>query len=263
MANALVFILRKRNHHCLAYLDDFAGCASQYSKAKAAFDCFTYVTQHLGLQLSHKKCVPPTTQIEWLGYQVDTVNMSISIPPPKLEEVLAECTIWETRSRVNKVMIQSLLGKLIHLSNCIQHGRKFLTRIISTLRAMGDRNWTTIDIEFKKDIRWYQLYARTGNGVNLYAPSLPSLWIECDSSLSGAGGNTITHAYTWQYVDNHRKIFKAIHQLEALNIIVAYRTLAHITSKHPTAVTIYTDNSSSSYALMTGRTRPSSCKLCS
>lgn len=152
-------------------------------------------------------------------------------------------------------MIQSLLGKLVHLSNCILHGRKFLTRILSTLKAMEARTWRTIDSEFKKDVRWFQLYARAGNGINLYTPSLPAIWIECDSSLTGGGGNTSTHVYSWTYTDNHVQTFKAIHQLEAVNILIAYRTLAHATSHQPAAVTIYTDNMSSSFALMPGRTR--------
>lgn len=250
-----MFILRKRHHYCLAYLDDFSGCALDFKKAKEGYDCFLYFTRHLGLQLSHKKCVPPTTRIEWLGYLVDTVKMTISIPSEKLEEILAECLVWETRSRVNKVMIQSLLGKLVHLSNCIQHGLKFLSRILATLRAMEHRTWTTIDIDFKKDVRWFQLYARHGNGINLYTPSLPTAWIECDSSLQGVGGNNMLHAYTWKYSDRHVNTFTAIRQLEAVNIIIAYRTLAHITTKNPLAITIFTDNISSSYALMTGRTR--------
>lgn len=149
---------------------------------------------------------------------------------------------------------RSLLGKLVHLSHCIQHGRKFLSRILATLRAMQNRAWTTIDSEFKKDIRWFQLYARTGNGINLYTPSLPSMWIECGSSLHGGRGNTDTCAYSWVYTNRHVHTFKAIHQLEAVNILIAYRTLTHANTKDSLAVTIYTDNMSSSYALMTGRT---------
>lgn len=136
VANALVFILWKQDHHCLAYLDDFSGCALNFQKAQAGYEAFLHLTQQLGLQLSNKKCVPPTTHIEWLGYQVNTVEMTIAIPPQKPEEILQECEVWEERSHVNKLMIQSLLGKLVHLSNCIQHGRKFLSRILGTLRAM-------------------------------------------------------------------------------------------------------------------------------
>lgn len=118
------------------YLDDFAGCALDYGKAKAGYDSFTYFTRHLELELSHKKCVPPSAELEWLGYHINTNRMSVSIPAQKLEEVLDECTIRETRSHVNKTMIQSLLGKLVHLTNCLQHGWNFLTRILATLRAM-------------------------------------------------------------------------------------------------------------------------------
>lgn len=43
--------------------------------------------------------------------------------------------------------------------------------------------------------------------------------------------------------------------MEAINILVANRTLAHIDSDEPASIVILTDNSSSSFAPMSGRTR--------
>lgn len=64
VANALVYILASNSHHCLAYLDDFAGCDSNINKATAGFNAFIALTNHLGLQLSEKKCMPPSTSVE-------------------------------------------------------------------------------------------------------------------------------------------------------------------------------------------------------
>lgn len=50
--------------------------------------------------------------------------------------------------------------------------------------------------------------------------------------------------------------------MEAVNILVAYRTLAHHDSHRPTSVLILTDNISSSAALMTGRTKDSVLGAC-
>lgn len=255
VANALVYSMASNSHHCLAYLDDFAGCDANLSRASAGFDCFISLAAHLGLELSKEKCVKPTTEVEWLGYHIDTVLMTISIPQAKLAEVLEECRHWLTRKRVTRTMVQSLAGRLSHVAGCIRHARKFLTRILGALRGDPTKKWITIDNEFLKDVKWFYLYADVANGVSLYAPNIPQLIIECDSSLVGAGGNTDDFCYTWRYNAQHTKRFPVIHQMEAVNILVAYRTLAHHQSQAPIRVLILTDNISSSSALMTGRTK--------
>lgn len=255
VANALAYLMAEKQHHCLAYLDDFAGCSSQLEQAQKAFQCFKDLTDYLGLQLSSHKCVEPATQVEWLGYFVNTETMTVSIPEEKMREVVNECGAWFDKKRVTKTMVQSLVGKLSHIANCVVPGRKFLARMLGTLRALGDRKWTTIDDEFIKDVKWFHQYATSSNGVTLYTPTLPTVIIECDASLEGAGGNTSTHCYTWKYSPKYKEQFQVIHQMEAINTLVAYRTLAHCNNKGPIRALILTDNMSSSQALMSGRTK--------
>lgn len=263
VANALAFLMARQSFHCLAYLDDFAGCEASPGVANKAFDKFMVLANELGLQLSKHKCVKPTKVIEWLGYLINTDTMTVAIPPQKLDEIQQECAVWLTRKKANKVMIQSLVGKLSHLSNCVLPGRKFLSRILSTLRDMGNRKWTTLNADFIKDVRWFFLYARSSNGITLYTPSFPQVVVECDSSLEGGGGNTQGYCYTWPYTTAYKEAFPVIHQMEAVNILVAYRTLAHRLSSDPRSVLILTDNMASSHALVSGRTKDSVLGACS
>lgn len=159
--------------------------------------------------------------------------MTISIPEQKLQEVIAECGAWFNKKRVNKTMVQSLVGRLAHVANCVLPGRKFLARMLGTLRAFGDKKWTTIDEEFIKDIKWFYYYASASNGITFYSPQLPTVIIECDASMEGAGGNTASHCYTWRYSATYKQTYQVIHQLEAINTLVAYRTLAHLTITGP------------------------------
>lgn len=50
--------------------------------------------------------------------------------------------------------------------------------------------------------------------------------------------------------------------MEAINILVAYRTLAHCTDKGPVRALILTDNMSASQALMSGRTKDNVLASC-
>lgn len=173
VANAIVYLMGTNNHHCLAYLDDFAGCSAKIATANDTFISFKNLTGHLGLQLSDHKCFKPAQTVEWLGYLINTREMTVSIPEDKLKEVIAECALWFNRTRVNKTMVQSLVGRLAHIANCVLPGRKFLARMLGTLRAFGDKKWTTIDQEFIKDVKWFYYYASASNGITLYAPPAP------------------------------------------------------------------------------------------
>lgn len=257
VSQAVVYLMAQEGFTVLAFLDDFAGCEMDRTKAEAAYACFIRLTTRLGLQLANDKCAPPATIMQWLGYDINAQTMIISIPQEKLKEVLAICQLWSAKKRASRQMIQSLLGKLIHLVNCVRHARKFTARILETLRYMNTngKDWTTVNDEFKADIAWFRHYAEQANGVSLFAPVKEKIYIECDSSLTGGGANTDLAYYRWKYTKQHTDRYAAIHQLEAVNALVAYRTLC---PSHETAgkcVVILTDNLSSSFALEYGRSK--------
>lgn len=255
MANAVVHIMRNKGHFVLAYLDDFSGCHSDILLADQGYRDFLQLAQELGLSLATQKCVKPSKRIEWLGFDINTNDMTIKIPTEKLREVLNECKKWKARTRANRRMIQSVRGKLIHISACVQQGRKFVSRVLDTRRSMGDRNWTYINDEFLLDLAWFEKYAEVWNGIHLYQPQRPSIFIECDSSKTGAGGNTNGFCYAWEYSAQHTHAFAPIHQLEAVNIVVAYRSLAHLLRMPGARVVIFTDNLASSHVLQSGKTK--------
>lgn len=255
MANALVYLMRKEEKFILAYLDDFGGCSATREQAQEEYDTFKNIAKKLGLVLAEKKSSPPSQLMEWLGYLVNTKEMTVSIPKDKLDTVLTECEGWLTKTRVNKSTIQAIAGRLIYIASCIPQARKFTARVLATLRAMGQRTWSTINQEFKADIRWFNEYARTANGMHLLTPHRVCYEIECDSSLLAGGAADNFRYYTWLYTEEHRGKYPTIHHLEAINLVVAYKTLATRYTTTPADIVIFTDNMASSFALQTGRTK--------
>lgn len=238
-----------------AYLDDYCACHHDLDQAQAGYNVFVDLASELGLQLSAHKCVPPTTRLEWLGYDVDTVAMTISVPCQKLSDLELECKTWLSKKRASKRMIQSIAGKLLYISSCIQSARKFTARILATLRSLQDGAWTTISPGFKADLQWFLHFARSANGVLYYTPSRPEVHIECDSSLFGGGGVGPGLYYAWSYSKTHMGEFKSIVHLEAINLLVSYRTFAPAIKDRGVNLVIYTNNRGSACALETGRTR--------
>lgn len=253
--------MAKTGCHILAYLDDYASCALSKSKAEEDYNSFIQKADELGLKLAFDKCQPPSTSIEWLGFLVDSSEMSVRIPETKLKEVLQECQKWLDRSRINKHHLQSLVGKLIYVSSCIEHGRRFTGRLLGLLRGMEGRTWTSLSAEAKLDLRWFCQYASSGNGRALIMQDT-DFFIECDACLNGGGGNSATHYYKWRFDQQHMNRFKNIHSLEAVNLLVAYVTLAPLSYHKRLTVILLTDNIASSFALSTGKTKDTILGLC-
>lgn len=263
VSNAMVYLMARANYFTLAYLDDYAGCGMTQHQALESYDYFCATASRLGLALAAHKCVPPTQVITWLGYHIDTTNMTVAVPSEKLTEVLQLCQSWITKKRANLRMIQSLAGRLLYVANCITPARRFMSRVLAALRALDNKKWVTLGHEFKLDLRWFLYYAELANGRFYYTPERNKSEIECDSSLLGAGGVAGRYYYSWLYSDEHTTTYSHIHHLEAINLLVAYPTLAPLVTQPGDQVIISTDNISSSYALETGRTKDSVFAKCS
>lgn len=262
VANALSFMMAKRGFKIISYLDDFAACCPTKEQALDSFSSFIDLANSLGLKLATHKSSAPATKMEWLGYNIDARLMKISIPSDKLQQLLVDCTAWLAKKKANRKMIQSLASRLIYVSNCVSPARKFTCRILAALRAMKDKDWITISAEFHADISWFVKYAELSNGVYLFNPARPTINIQCDSSLFGGGGLAQPFCYSWTYTNDHMEKYHDIHQLEALNLLVSYQTLAPRFRLCPARVVISTDNMASSWALMTGKTKDATLASC-
>lgn len=180
-----------------------------------------------------------------------------------MAETLAECERWLNRDKSNKKMVQSLVGKLMFVTNCIKPARRFLACILATFRSLNDGAWTTLSHDFKLDLLWFVRFARAANGVFYYTPHRKVLEIQCDSSLVGGGGTALNWYYAWKYTPAHLRNYPLIHHLEAINLVVALKTLAPHIAEPGATILISTDNEASSWALQSGRTKDSVFASCS
>ena len=260
--NAVVYLLAKSDHWALSYLDDFCGAATTLKKAQADYTAFLNLCSDLGLGLSSKKCQPPTQIMEWLGFRFNTIDMSITVPDAKLSEIEKECSLWLSTKLASVKSIQSLVGKIVHVSKCIPPARKFICRILQTLRCATTPGPVFITDTFRMDVRWFYQYARLSNGLHLLQPTRHDCVVECDSTLTGGGGNSYTKYYTHQYTHQEKIDFPLIVHLEAVNLVTAYRSLVPDNTPGFT-ILIYTDNMASSQALQTGRATDRILGMCS
>ena len=127
------YIMRQMNHDVINYIDDFLGYGTP-SVADASFHTLLDVMSKLGLTISQKKLVCPTTKAICLGIEVDTVAGTVAIPSDKLAEVKDIILKWDHRSHCTKCELQSLLGTLLYVDKCVRLARIFLNRMLDLLQ---------------------------------------------------------------------------------------------------------------------------------
>ena len=241
----------KSNIWSLAYLDDFCRAASTLEELTTAYKGFLKLAESLGLSLSPDKCQPPTQSIGWLGFHLDNNDMMLTVPKLKLQDILKDCSDWVSKKAATKKQVQSLAGKLNHISKCVWPARKFIGRILASICFAADTGTFLLSNDFKANVKWFLNYADTSNGLVLLVPSLEEFYIDCDSSQVGGGNNSNSHYYHLNYDEKHLNAYKLICRLEVVNLLIAYRTLLPPES-NSLKIIIYTDNLGSQQALESG-----------
>ena len=153
-------------HYFVAnYVDDFMGI-EQRNKAMSAYITLGNLLRDMGVQEAEAKAIPPTEVIEFLGVWYDMVNMTISMTSERLNEVEQLLLKWDRYTIFSRNQLESLLGKLQFISNCVRLGRVMVLRLRNSLRKckqFGNR----IPAQMRKDLKWWGKFLRTYNGVSI------------------------------------------------------------------------------------------------
>ena len=80
-----MWLPRQEGFFSLCYLDDFVLIELSRQRAVEAYASFNCIVAELGLKLA-----PLERVVTWLGFVFNTIDMSITLPKDKLDEVLGE-----------------------------------------------------------------------------------------------------------------------------------------------------------------------------
>ena len=126
-------MMARRDFNIVAYLDDFFICESSKARCRKALSCLIFLLRKLGFYINWKKVVDPTQHLTFLGIDINSVSMQLSLPENKLLELRRELASFMGRQRASKQQLQSLAGKLNWAASVVYGGRAFLRRIINAI----------------------------------------------------------------------------------------------------------------------------------
>lgn len=187
---AIRYILNSMGYFLCPYVDDLGGCEKP-DIAWRAYLSLGRVLRDVGARESPEKAVQPTTNMEFLGNNLNSRDLTISVTSSRLSELGQQLEEWHGRRHASRQQLESIIGKLQFCCNCVRSGRLFLNRLLNFLRQMKRGPRYRIPLQAHADLQWWRVYL----------PQFPSsslMWFEqfqdpdaivaSDACLEGAGG---------------------------------------------------------------------------
>ena len=220
-SDAIRHIMRQHGFPGLwTYIDDliYTGLPS---KIHQSYTFLLHLLQQLGLDFSMEKLVSPTTSAICLGILVNTETRTISIPQTKLQDIKKLCLSWHNKKACTKNQLQSLLGSLLYITKCVRPAHFFLNRMLLLLRNNHNSTCMCLTTDFYKDLRWFNTFLQSHNGVTYYDTRKVTGTIYLEASLTAMGGVYQNMVYTLPIPANYNNY--NINHLKMINIMVSLK----------------------------------------
>ena len=186
-----VQFLRQAGIHIIIYLDDMLLVSPTESSLAQDLSTVLWLFSSLGFLINiPKTTVVPSSEIEFLGFTVNTKTMTVALPTIKRSGIQLEVArVLQNKTICLKVLPQ-LLGKLVATKPAVfrapLHYRALQHLKISRMRA--GQEVATIPPKADKDLTWWH----TQLPMHPCSPIVQkeaSVVIESDASLKGWGAN--------------------------------------------------------------------------
>ena len=150
-----------------------------------------------------------------LGVWVNTLNMTLTVPDFRLEELQNLFSSWLNKTHFSKRELQQLLGKLAFVTACVRPGRAFSCRLINALRSC-----------FASPRHQQHPVTDTLNGVSVIPTNVtvsnPDLFA-CDACLDACGAVWLGEFFHAPFPPFIAAKKLNINQLELLTILVSLK----------------------------------------
>lgn len=224
------------------YLDDFFGGHPNIKIAKKQFKYLFELLKLLGIPTSDEKCTKPSQIIVILGFLLDTLTQTVSIPPEKIKKYISDIK-WlkkhETKCTLKK--LYSIDGKVRHCSTAMYGGAAYCRGIEALIWKMkyiigkSDHQPFTLSPRAKYDLDfWLEVLPLMTNKTPfkyiLKDKYQPDIVIYADASENDTrkafgGIDTLGHFYCQSFFDTNmihiiNTGFKLINVFELIAVVV-------------------------------------------
>lgn len=156
---------RRGYYKVINYLDDYFCWGDNFQECADTQNCLIRLLGQLGFTIAWHKCSSPATKCVFLGVEIDSIGMTMSLPSSKLDRLNHELEFFNGRSRATVRQIQRLCGIMSYASRVIRGGRTFTRRVIDLLKNLPPGTTRVrLSTQFRADLDWWSRWAKVFNG---------------------------------------------------------------------------------------------------
>ena len=204
--------LRKALVDILIYIDDTFIRASTRSQALASLHFTKEMFEKCGLTINLKKsCMVPTTQMEFLGFIIDSVEYSIAVTREKRDKLKA--ILLQILAKLSQKIHIKLLAKVIGIivsffpaSNTAKlHYRKLERFKIKQLHTGSWGMHIRLNQECRSELRWWVSYLQTDIKHFLHSVD-HTIEIFTDASFHGFGSSWNKQEFQGKFTEKQKTL---------------------------------------------------------
>ena len=219
--------LRMLGHTNSGYIDDSLLLADTYSECEDNVSDTVDLMTKVGFMIHEKKSVfKPTRQITFLGNNIDSEKMIVTLPEEKVVKIVQECSDLYSRSYAKIVQVARILGLLVSTFSAVEFAQLHYrdterAKILALQENRGDYESTMfITQSMKTELKWW--IDNLAQQKRHICHGTPSITIYSDASKLGWGATCgdikIGGRWNDQEAQNH------INYLELLAVSLAVKS---------------------------------------
>ncbi len=183
--------LRQMGHFILGYIDDFFLKAKDKDKCFKAVRAAIELLHRLGFTIHPSKSqFEPSTVIVFLGFVIDSIEMTVTLTTEKKEKFLVLLKEVLSKTRVKIRMVASLVGKMVSSLPATLYGPLYYRNVEVNKNMALKKNcgnyekYMYLSEDAKSDVRWW-----IKNVPTMYAPiQWPPITKEIFTDAAGKNG---------------------------------------------------------------------------
>ena len=188
----VVAFFRRHGIRMIIYLDDMIVMNQCPLSLSQDLSLITHTLVNLGFVINREKSqFEPVQKIEFLGYEVDSQNLLLSLPNSKLKKIKSKCSALLKDPVTSVRTLASLLGMMVDTMRAVSvaplHFRALQRD--KNLALSKDKSYESLihlSPEALSDIDWWIHYLESWNGKNILEVK-PEVVIQSDASTKGWG----------------------------------------------------------------------------
>ena len=217
--------LRKKGHLNAHYIDDSFLAGDSVDDCRANVIDTTELSRSCGFIVHPTKSVfEPTQQLTYLGFILNSVTMTVSLPANKADSIQKACASLLKKTICPIQTVAELVGQMVGSFPGVEHGKLYYrnldndkTTALSAAKGNFDANMIISD-QAKIDLQWW--ISNVHSTFKLISHGKPEVILQSDASNSGWGGVHGDESTGGDWSDE-----EARHHINYLELLAAWLTL--------------------------------------